>query len=634
MVLNPDAAKTRYRMLFSDDSFLDTDMIVFSAGIRPQDELARQAEINVGERGGIEIDNFCRTSADDVYAIGECALWGKRVFGLVAPGYSMAKVAVSHISGDKSERFVGADMSTKLKLLGVDVASIGDAHAQAEGALSYNYHDGVGQTYKRIVVSSDGKKLLGAIMVGDAQDYGTFLQMYLNAMDLPAQAEALILPSLEGAGSVIGLESLPDTAQICSCNDVSKGAISAAVQQGCSDMTALKASTNAATGCGGCTDLVKQIMNIELAALGVEVNNHLCEHFDYSRQELADIVRIKKLDTFEQLLTTWGRGLGCDVCKPAVASILASYNNDYILKDEHVGLLDTNDKYLANMQKDGTYSVVPRVPGGEITPDKLIVLGEVAKYYGLYTKITGGQRVDLFGAQLHELPEIWQRLIDAGFETGHAYGKSMRTVKSCVGDSWCRYGVQDSVSMAITLEDRYKGLRSPHKIKLAVSGCTRECAEAQSKDAGIIATEKGWNLYVCGNGGMRPRHGDLFATDLDDETLIKYIDRFFMFYIRTAERLQRTSVWLENLEGGLAYLKQVVIEDKLGIAQELESEMTKVVGTYQCEWKTTLEDPKKLKRFQHFVNSNNTDPSLLYTRERGQQRPANALEKIELLAVD
>ena len=634
IVLNPDAAKTRYRMLFSDDSFLDTDMIVFSAGIRPQDELARQAEINVGERGGIEIDNFCRTSADDVYAIGECALWGKRVFGLVAPGYSMAKVAVSHISGDKSERFVGADMSTKLKLLGVDVASIGDAHAQAEGALSYNYHDGVGQTYKRIVVSSDGKKLLGAIMVGDAQDYGTFLQMYLNAMDLPAQAEALILPSLEGAGSVIGLESLPDTAQICSCNDVSKGAISAAVQQGCSDMTALKASTNAATGCGGCTDLVKQIMNIELAALGVEVNNHLCEHFDYSRQELADIVRIKKLDTFEQLLTTWGRGLGCDVCKPAVASILASYNNDYILKDEHVGLLDTNDKYLANMQKDGTYSVVPRVPGGEITPDKLIVLGEVAKYYGLYTKITGGQRVDLFGAQLHELPEIWQRLIDAGFETGHAYGKSMRTVKSCVGDSWCRYGVQDSVSMAITLEDRYKGLRSPHKIKLAVSGCTRECAEAQSKDAGIIATEKGWNLYVCGNGGMRPRHGDLFATDLDDETLIKYIDRFFMFYIRTAERLQRTSVWLENLEGGLAYLKQVVIEDKLGIAQELESEMTKVVGTYQCEWKTTLEDPKKLKRFQHFVNSNNTDPSLLYTRERGQQRPANALEKIELLAVD
>jgi len=226
---------------------------------------------------------------------------------------------------------------------------------------------------------------------------------------------------------------------------------------------------------------------------------------------------------------------------------MASLWNDHVLEPDHVGLQDTNDTFMANMQKDGTYSVIPRVPAGEILPEQLIVLGEVAKKYNLYSKITGGQRVDLFGATMNDLPAIWGELIDAGFETGHAYAKSLRTVKSCVGSTWCRYGVQDSVGQAIDIENRYKGLRSPHKIKMAVSGCTRECAEAQSKDIGVIATENGWNLYTCGNGGMKPRHADLFATDLDTETLVKYIDRILMFYVRTADRLQRTSTWLTIL---------------------------------------------------------------------------------------
>jgi nitrite reductase (NADH) large subunit len=282
------------------------------------------------------------------------------------------------------------------------------------------------------------------------------------------------------------------------------------------------------------------------------------------------------------------------------------------------------------MQKDGTYSVVPRVPGGEITPDKLIVIGTVAKKYGLYTKITGGQRIDLFGAQVHQLPLIWRELIDAGFESGHAYGKAVRTVKSCVGSTWCRYGIQDSVGYAIDLENRYKGLRAPHKLKFAVSGCTRECAEAQSKDVGIIATEKGWNLYVCGNGGMKPRHADLLAADLDSATLIRYVDRFLMFYIRTADRLQRTSVWLENLEGGLDYLKQVVIEDKLGIAAELEADMARVIDSYECEWRKAIEDPQTLKRFRHFVNSDRADDNVVFIEERGQIRPANRVERQEV----
>ncbi|GAB1263372.1 nitrite reductase large subunit NirB [Aurantivibrio infirmus] len=620
----------RYRMNFSDGSFLETDMILFSAGIRPDDQLARDFDIEIGERGGIVVNNNCQTSDENIYAVGECALWGGRIYGLVAPGYQMAKVAASHICGG-DEVFTGADMSTKLKLLGVDVASIGDAHAKTPGCQSYIYHDEVGQVYKRMIVSADKKLLLGAVLVGDAEAYGNLLQLVLNGIELPENPEAFILPSLDGAAPTMGVDSLPDTAQICSCNDVSKGDICCAVQNGAVTMGDIKAETLASTSCGGCTALVKQVLDGELLKLGVEVSNDICEHFPHSRQELADIVRIKKIKSFPELLESHGKGRGCEICKPAVGSILASFWNEYVLKDEHAGLQDTNDIFLANMQKDGTYSVVPRVPGGEITPDKLIVLGEVAKEFNLYTKVTGGQRIDLFGAQMHELPKIWKKLVDAGFETGHAYGKALRTVKSCVGSTWCRYGVQDSVGAAVNLEERYRGLRSPHKLKMGVSGCTRECAEAQSKDVGVIATEKGWNLYLCGNGGMRPRHADLFATDLDTETMIKYIDRFLMFYVRTADRLQRTSVWLENLEGGLDYLKQVVIEDKLGIASELEADMARVIDTYQCEWKTTIESPEKLKRFQHFINADQEDNNLVYMNERGQKRPATEEERIKIL---
>ena len=622
----------RYRMNFADGSHLETDMIVFSAGIRPQDSLARQCGIQIGERGGIVIDDHCQTSAEDVYAIGECALWQQRVFGLVAPGYQMAKVLAGHLcQPEVGLSFVGADMSTKLKLLGVDVASIGDVHGSTPGALSYTYSDDLEQVYKRLILSPEGDKILGAVLVGDVSNYQSLLQTKLNDMPLPENPAVLILPQLEGEGapSGLGVEALPDTASICSCYDVTKGQIKQAVANGCSSMADLKTATKASTGCGGCSALAKQVMDAELAAMGVEVSNHICEHFAYSRQELADLVRVKKITTFDALLKEYGSGLGCDICKPAVGSMLASYWNDYVLAEPHLELQDTNDIFLGNMQKDGTYSVVPRIPGGEITPDKLIVLGEVAKQFDLYTKITGGQRVDLFGAKLDELPEIWRILVDAGFETGHAYGKSVRTVKSCVGSTWCRYGVDDSVGFAIDLEHRYKGLRAPHKLKFAVSGCTRECAEAQSKDIGVIATENGWNLYVCGNGGMRPRHADLLASDLDAETLVRYVDRLLMFYIRTADRLQRTSVWLENLEGGLDYLKKVVIDDHLGLGEELEQEMARTLGQYQCEWKTTLESPEKLQRFRHFINSEQQDSHLAYTIERGQRRPMTREEKAQ-----
>jgi len=633
-LISSDSDDTRLRMHFADDSHLDTDMIVFSAGIRPYDQLARKAGLDVGERGGIVIDYHCRTSDTDIYAIGECALYGNMIYGLVAPGYRMAEVAVQQFSNeDEKPSFKGADMSTKLKLLGVDVGSIGDAHGRNDDAIAYVFSDERAEVYKRINVSNDGKTLLGAVLVGDCSDYDTLLQYFLNGIELPDEPEAMILPASNGSATPsLGAAALPATATICSCHNVSKGDIISAIDGGCCSVGDVKGDTKAATGCGGCSALLKNVVDTEMEARGLSVDKSLCEHFPFTREEIYHLIRVGGIKTFDALIKKHGKGLGCDICKPTVGSILASTWNDYVLEDAHVPLQDTNDTFLANMQKDGTYSVVPRVPGGEITPAQLIAIGQVAQKYSLYTKVTGGQRIDLFGARLNQLPDIWSELIDAGLETGHAYGKSVRTVKSCVGATWCRYGVQDSVGQAIDIENRYKGLRSPHKLKFAVSGCTRECAEAQSKDVGIIATENGWNLYVCGNGGMKPRHADLFATDIDTETLIKYIDRFLMFYIKTGDRLQRTSVWMENLEGGLEYLKQVVIDDSLGIAEELEAQMEHIVSTYQCEWKTTINNKEKLKRFRQFVNSKEEDSNVVFVEERGQMRPANEHEKAKLIA--
>ncbi|WP_219063134.1 nitrite reductase large subunit NirB [Pseudomonas sp. UMAB-08] len=615
-----------YRMNFNGGEFLETDLIVFSAGIRPQDAIGRSAGLDVAPRGGLVVDNHCRTSDPDIFAIGECASWNGSIFGLVAPGYSMARNVAAQLAGQHYEPFTGADMSTKLKLLGVDVGSIGDAHAATTGAKSYRFIDEASASYRRLVVSADGKHVLGAVLIGDNSYYDTLLQYAQNGIALPKDPSSLILPLSDGAPT-LGADALPDTATICSCHNVTKGAVCCAVDAGCVDLGELKGKTKAATGCGGCSALLKQVFDHELSARGVAVDKSLCEHFAYTRQELYALVRVEGIISFDEMLAKHGRGhTGCDICKPAMGSILASCWNQPIMDPSLVHLQDTNDTFMANMQKNGTYSIIPRIAAGEITPDKLIALGAVAKKYDLYTKITGGQRIDLFGAQLHQLPDIWGELIEAGFETGHGYGKSLRTVKSCVGSTWCRYGVQDSVSMALLLENRYKGLRAPHKFKLAVSGCTRECAEAQSKDVGVIATEKGWNLYVCGNGGMRPRHAELLATDLDDATLLRYVDRFLMFYIRTADKLQRTSVWRESLDGGLDYLKDVIINDSLGLGAELESQMQLVIDRYECEWANAINDPEKLKRFRTFVNDERGDPDIHFVKERGQRRPVHANE--------
>jgi nitrite reductase (NADH) large subunit len=601
-------------MGFADGTSLEVDLVVFSAGIRPRDDLARGCGLDVGERGGVVVDERCRTSDPHVWAIGECAVALGRTWGLVAPGYQMARLVADQLTGSDEGTFVGADLSTKLKLLGIDVCSFGTL----EGGVDVTYADPIGDVYRRLVVDPEGPRLLGGILVGDAAGYDTLLAMARG--DLPTPAEVATLAAPAAVAAAPSADDLGDTALICSCNGVLKSEIVDAVRCG--------GSTKAGSTCGGCKLLVASITKVALKAMGAEVSDALCEHFDLTRQQLFDVIRVEGITSFTELLERHGRGLGCEVCKPTVASVLASHLNRYILDGEEASLQDTNDHFLANLQKDGTYSVVPRVPGGEITPEQLVVIGEVAKEFDLYTKITGGQRIDLFGARVEQLPRIWQRLVDAGMESGHAYGKALRTVKSCVGRTWCRYGVQDSTSMAILLEERYRGLRSPHKLKMAVSGCTRECAEAQSKDVGVIATERGWNLYVAGNGGMKPRHATLLATDLSDAELVQAVDRFLMFYVRTADRLQRTSTWFESLEGGVEYVRSVVFEDSLGIADQLDAAMAHHVATYECEWAATLADPERLARFTSFVNTDEPDPTVVFVKERGQNRPARDDEKV------
>ncbi|WP_416481691.1 nitrite reductase large subunit NirB [Streptomyces sp. CL12] len=603
-------------MLLSDGTELDVDLVVFSAGVRPRDQLARACGLPVGARGGIVVDASCRTADPHIRAIGECAQAADgRVYGLVAPGYAMAETAARQLTEEEGE-FTGADTSTKLKLLGVDVASFGDAHGTTEGALDVVYANSRAGVYKKLVVGADGR-LLGGVLVGDTDDYAT-LRPLLAGAPLTVPPERLLLPDRTGAGPA----PLPDEAIVCSCHNVSKAAVRQAVADGGASVPEVKKCTKAGTGCGSCEKLLGTIVADELAARGVTAARGLCEHFTHTRAELYEIVRVKGITAFSRLIDEHGSGEGCQICKPAVASILASLANGHILDGEQAALQDTNDHFLANIQRGGSYSVVPRVPGGEITPEGLITIGEIARDFGLYTKITGGQRIDMFGARVDDLPRIWRRLVDAGFESGHAYGKALRTVKSCVGETWCRYGVQDSVGLAVELELRYRGLRAPHKIKAAVSGCARECAEAQSKDFGVIATAEGWNLYVGGNGGTSPRHADLIAADLDRATLIRTIDRFLMFYIRTADRLERTAPWVARLDGGLDHLRDVIMDDSLGICAELDELMLRHTAAYEDEWAATLADPRRLSRFVSFVNAPGVpDPAVRFTPERGQIRP-------------
>ncbi|KAH9931317.1 nitrite reductase [Fomitopsis serialis] len=631
----------------TDGSSVPCDVAVVAIGITPRDDLAHASGIRCAERHGIVVDDSLRTSAPDVFAIGECASWRDNTYGLIAPGVEMADILAFNLTQTQTDvgefrprKMNTPDLSTKLKLMGVDVASFGDYFAEkrrpkpADSAVqsgqcappyadasapkkrhghgppedgpteTLTYRDPFAGVYKKYIFTADGKHLLGGMML-------VALVKKKKALDVPPSQFVL---GAGRAGDDAGAD-LDDDAQICSCHNVSKGDVLRSVRAGAQSVGDVKARTKAGSGCGGCMPFLTNIFKAEMKRAGNSVSNYICPHFSMSRADLFDVVRIKKLKTFTDVVES--------ICKPAVGSILSSLWNEHVMNPVHHSNQDTNDRFMANIQRNGTFSVVPRVAAGEITPDKLIVLGQVAKKYGLYSKITGGQRVDLFGAQKADLPSIWKELIDAGFESGHAYGKALRTVKSCVGTNWCRYGIGDSVGMAVQLEERYKGIRSPHKIKGGVSGCIRECAEAQGKDFGLIATDKGWNIFLCGNGGVTPRHATLFASDVPPSKVLGILDRFLMYYIRTADKLMRTSRWLEEMEGGIEKLRRVILDDELGICEDLEKEMKDLVGTYYDEWKAVVDSPERQKQFRQFVNTDERRLPVEQVLERGQPRPAD-----------
>ncbi|KAJ5937971.1 hypothetical protein N7454_004313 [Penicillium verhagenii] len=644
-VVNTDSDNNVTGITFEDGEQIDCCCICFAIGVKPRDELGASAGILSASRGGFVINESLGTSVPDIYAVGECASWENQTFGIIAPGIEMADVLAYNLNNvDKEPKsFTRPDLSTKLKLLGVDVASFGDFFADRDGpkflpgdrpligsntgdippVKALTYKDPFGGVYKKYLFTMDGKYLLGGMMIGDTRDYLKLNQMVKAQKELEVAPSQFILGAQnEGEENA---DDLDDSTQICACHNVTKGDVVENIKSGtCTTIGEVKSCTKAGTGCGGCMPLVQSIFNKTMLEMGQEVSNHLCSHIPYSRADLYNVIAVKQLKTFVEVMQTAGNkpdSLGCETCKPAIGSILSSLFNPHVMDKGYNELQDTNDKFLANIQRNGTFSVVPRVPGGEITAEKLIAIGTVAKKYGLYCKITGAQRIDMFGAKKQDLLPIWTELVDAGMESGHAYAKALRAIKSCVGSTWCRFGIGDSVGLAIRLEERYKSVRAPHKFKGAVSGCVRECAEAQNKDFGLIATDKGFNIFVGGNGGANPRHSELLVKDVPAEMVMPIVDRYLIFYIRTADKLQRTARWIENLPGGIDYLREVIIDDKLGICADMERQMQELVDSYFCEWTETVRDPNRRKKFQQFANTDETVDTVEVIQERSQQRP-------------
>lgn len=607
---------------------LDCDMIVISAGIVPESVLAKDAGLRVGPRGGIDVDDNARTSDPSIFAIGECARFEGRCYGLVEPGYRMARAAFDALLG-QPRAFVHRAPATKLKLAGANVASIG-VPTQDGDAHVWKLVDRNALRYAKVTVDAVTNRLQHCILVGDVSAYDVLVVYYNEGLPL---SDASIARALGGA-SADEADELPDSAVLCSCKSLCKGELAREiVKDEALTLNVLKAKTGAGTGCGGCVPTLNTLIRQVRVKSGRVEDAVLCEHFRHSRKQLYQLMRQRKITTFEAALAELGHGNGCEVCQPAVSSILTALAPHTVIDKDHVAGQDFNDRFLANVQRDGTYSIVPRLPGGEVSPKRLIALGNIAEEFGLYVRVTGGQRVAFFGARIEQLPLVWRRLVNEGFESGHTYGKALRTIKTCVGSNWCAWAVQDSTSLAIRLEERYKGLRSPHKTKAGVSGCVRDCAEAKIKDFGLVATDKGWNLIVAGNGGRDAATGKLLAQDVDEEAIVRYLDRLLMYYIRTGDHLARTVTWMNGLPGGIEHLREVIVEDKLGIAQELEEEMHTIVAGAACEWAAALDDVSIQARFRHYVNAAGSDPTIIHIGERDQHRAASPEERRRHLTV-
>ncbi len=572
---------------FKDGTHVEADLVVMAVGIRPNVALAKEYGIEVNR--GIVVNDFLETNIRNVYAVGECAEHRGIVYGLVAPLYEQGAVLAKRICGVETHPYEGSVLSTKLKVSGVDVFSAGEFTDQQD-TKAYRYQDDFNGVYKKVLVREN--KIIGAVLFGDTTDGSRLFQLIRNSADA-SELKSMFAPS-QGEKSASQVESMAGDELICGCNGVTKDAIVQAIQeQGLDSVEAIKGCTGASRSCGGCKPLVQDLLQCTLGEAFQAVEKEpVCSCTDLSRDEVVEAIRTMRLTTSKEVMNVleWKQEGGCSKCRPALNYYLGMVWPVEHEDERHSRFV--NERLHANIQNDGTYSVVPRIYGGVTNPDQLRKIADVAdKYQVPMVKITGGQRIDLLGVKKEDLPKMWE---DLDMPSGHAYAKALRTVKTCVGESFCRFGTQDSIGMGIEMEKRFEGLWTPHKVKMAVSACPRNCAESGIKDIGVVGVDGGWELYVGGNGGVHLRGGDLFVKVKTKEEVLEWSAAFMQYYRETAKYLERTSHWVERM--GLGPIQQVLADAKT--RQELIARMDEALSVFKDPWKEAIEEKQVRGMFE------------------------------------
>jgi len=524
---------------FASGEEMEADLVVVAAGIRPNAALGRKAGLQVNR--GIIVNDHMETSDSCMFAVGECTEHRGQVFGLVAPLFEQGKVLAATITGNRGPVFTGTTPAAKLKIMGVDVFSAGSTDESEPGVEMVRYEDPSLGIYKKLLIKDN--KLHGVILVGDASDDHRYAEWLRTGADLKEHRKHLLFPP-PAADSGLDVAQIPDSETICGCMGVSKGAIIEAIHNhGVSTLAQLKDRTKASTGCGSCSTMCSRLLKAVAPEFEEEKQKVLCSCIPFPQEKIRDIVKSQKLKSVQDVLDVYGNGRGCEICKPALSYIVdVVWCGDH---DEDRSARFINDRVHANIQKDGTFSVVPRMRGGVTTPDELRKIADVADKYNVpMVKVTGSQRIDLLGVKKSDLPKIWA---DLGMPSGQAYAKGVRMVKTCVGSQFCRFGTQDSITTGIDLERRLENLYTPHKFKMAVVGCPRNCAEATVKDVGLVGQEGSWQVVVGGAAGKGVRKADLLVTVETTKEALEAAELFFQYYRENANYLERTYDFVERL---------------------------------------------------------------------------------------
>lgn len=576
---------------FTDGSEEPADLLVMAVGIKPNMAMAKKSGIEVNR--GILVNDFMETNIPNVYSVGECVEHRGISYGLVAPLYEQAAVLAKKLAGIETDGYHGSVVSTKLKVSGVDVFSAGQ-YLDDVDTRAVRVQDEFGGVYKKVVIR--GGKVVGSVLFGDISDGARLFAMIRSGEDVTGKEKEILLGSGGSAPSNADLiASMSDDEIVCGCNGVSKGAVVNAInEKGCTSVNDIKACTKASASCGGCKPLIADVLTYVLGADGVKtVKEGICGCTTLSRDEVVDGIREMRLTTSKEVMhvLNWNNPEGCSKCRPAL-----NYYLGMVWPEEHEDERASrfvNERNHANIQKDGTYSVVPRIYGGVTTPQDLKKIAEVAvKYEVPLVKITGGQRIDLLGVKKEDLPSMWT---DLDMPSGYAYGKTLRTVKTCVGSTFCRFGTQDSMAMGIEMEKRFERLSTPAKFKMAVSGCPRNCAEATIKDFGVVAIDGGWEIHVGGNGGTKVRVTDLLVKVKTEEEVLEWTGAYMQYYRETGKYNERTAEWLERV--GLDTIKAALEkkEDRLALVERIEL----ALSLTQDPWKEIVETDKLRTTFEN-----------------------------------